>query len=112
VKATEEVAKLLAEARATLADTTTGPARPSRIEDFRRYVVIFTSDGRISLVRRVPEGEAERQEQAAAAQRRADEIRGSVLVVAALDAEAARDVAYADDLTLEWNAKAWQTAHV
>jgi hypothetical protein len=111
VKATEEVAKLLAEARATLADTATGPARPSRIEDFRRYLVIFTRDGRIFRVRRVPEEEAERQEQAAAAQRRADEIRGSVLVVAALDAEAARDVAYTDDLTREWNAKAWQAAH-
>ncbi|MGV9351225.1 hypothetical protein ACWDSD_42255 [Streptomyces spiralis] len=105
VKATEEVAKLLAQTRATLADTTTGPARPSRIEDFRRYLVIFTSDERISLVRRVPE------EQAAAAQRRADDIRGSVLVVAALDAEAARDVAYADELTREWNTKAWQAAH-
>ncbi|MER5200060.1 hypothetical protein ACWD3J_41940 [Streptomyces sp. NPDC002755] len=111
VKATEEVAKLLAEARATLADTTTGLARPSRIADFRRYVVIFTSDGQISLVRPVPEEEAERQEQAAAAQRRAEQIRGSVLVVAALDAESARDVAYADDLTREWNAKAWQAAH-
>ncbi|PWI04907.1 hypothetical protein DIZ27_42400 [Streptomyces sp. NWU339] len=111
VKATEEVAKLLAEARATLADTTTGPARPWRIEDFRRYVVIFNRDGGISLVRRVPEEEVERQEQAAAAQRRADEIRGSVLVVAALNAEAARDVAYADELTREWNAKAWQAAH-
>ncbi|MEV0186783.1 hypothetical protein AB0I54_47575 [Streptomyces sp. NPDC050625] len=73
--------------------------------------MIFTSDGRISLVRRVPEEEAERQEQATAAQRRANEIRGSVLVVAALDDEAARDVAYADDLTHEWNAKAWQAAH-
>ncbi|WP_406723382.1 hypothetical protein WJ438_00035 [Streptomyces sp. GD-15H] len=111
VKATEEVAKLLAEARATLADTTIGPARPWRIEDFRRYVVIFNRDGGISLVRRVPEEEAKRQEQAAAAQRRADEIRGSVLVVAALNAEAARDVAYADELTREWNAKAWQAAH-
>ncbi|GHF15021.1 hypothetical protein GCM10014715_82920 [Streptomyces spiralis] len=111
VKATEEVAKLLAQARATLADTTTGPARPSRIEDCRRYLVIFTSDERISLVRRLPEEEAERQEQAAAAQRRADDIRGSVLVVAALDAEAARDVAYADELTREWNTKAWQAAH-
>ncbi|MCX5097657.1 hypothetical protein OOK36_55475 [Streptomyces sp. NBC_00365] len=59
----------------------------------------------------VPEGEAERQEQAAA-QRRADQIRGSVRVVAALDAEAARDVAYADELTREWNKKAWQAAHV
>ncbi|WP_455357183.1 hypothetical protein [Streptomyces sp. SYSU K217416] len=111
VKATEEVAKLLAEARATLAETTTGPARPSRIEDFRRYVVIFTSDRRIHLVRRVPEDEAKRQEQATAARRRADEIRGTVLVVAALDAEAAREVAYADDLTREWNTKAWQAAH-
>ncbi|MFE6020763.1 hypothetical protein ACFQ6O_29825 [Streptomyces sp. NPDC056441] len=111
VKATEEVAKLLAEARAMLADTTTGPARPSRIDDFRRYIVIFTSDRRIYLVRRVPEEEAKRQEQAEAAQRRADEIRGSVLVVAALDSEAARDVAYSDDLTREWNTKAWRAAH-
>ncbi|MEU6653405.1 hypothetical protein ABZ904_29210 [Streptomyces sp. NPDC046900] len=111
VKATEEVAKLLAKARATLADTTTGPARPSRIEDFRRHIVILARDERIYLVRRVPEDEIERQEQAAAAQRRADEIRGSVLVVAALDAEAAREVAYADALTREWNAKAWQAAH-
>ncbi|MER5600590.1 hypothetical protein [Streptomyces sp. NPDC002265] len=112
VKASEEVAKLLAKARATLADTTTGPARPSRIEDFCRYLVIFTSDERIHLVQRVPEQEAERQEQAAAAQRRAEQIRGSVLVVAALDAEAARDVAYADELTRAWNAKAWQAGHV
>ncbi|MEU9015748.1 hypothetical protein AB0D12_40005 [Streptomyces sp. NPDC048479] len=52
------------------------------------------------------------REQAAAAQRRADEIRGTLLVVAALDAEAARDVAYSDDLTREWNEKAWQAAHV
>ncbi|MEU6610313.1 hypothetical protein ABZ922_35595 [Streptomyces shenzhenensis] len=111
VKATEKVAKLLTEARATLADTTTGPARPSRIEDFRRYVVIFNRDGGISLVRRVPEEEAERQEQAAAAQRRAEKIRGRLLVVAALDAEAARDVAYADNLTREWNTKAWQATH-
>ncbi|WP_236054599.1 hypothetical protein [Streptomyces musisoli] len=72
--------------------------------------MIFTSDDRIFLVRRVPEEEAERQEQAAA-QRRADQSRGSVLVVAALDAEAARDVAYADELTREWNTKAWQAAH-
>ncbi|MFE9976238.1 hypothetical protein ACFYRD_37410 [Streptomyces hirsutus] len=112
VKATEVVAKLLAEARATLADTTTGPARPSRIEDFRRYLVILTSDRRIHLVRRVPRDEAKRQEQDTAAQRRADEIRGSVLVVAALDAEAAREVAHADDLTREWNTRAWQAAHV
>ncbi|MGW5248402.1 hypothetical protein ACWEQN_32035 [Streptomyces sp. NPDC004129] len=106
------MAKLLAEARVTLADTTTGPARPSRIEGFRRYVVIFTSDDRILLVRRVPEEEeAERQERAAAAQRRADQIRGSVLVVAALDAEAAREAAYADELTREWNTKAWQATH-
>ncbi|MFE2710267.1 hypothetical protein ACFXI6_18235 [Streptomyces mirabilis] len=111
VKATEEVAKLLAGARATLADTTTGPARPSRIEDFRRYVVIFTRDRHIHLVRRVPEDEAKRKEQAAAAQRRADEIRGSVLVVAAPDGEAAREVAYADDLTRQWNTKAWQATH-
>lgn len=112
VKATEEVAKLLDKARATLADTTTGPARPSRIEDFRRYLVIFNRDGGISLVQQVPEGEAERQEQTAAAQRRADQIRGSVRVVAALDAESARNVAYADGLTREWNKKAWQAAHV
>ncbi|WP_406469810.1 hypothetical protein [Streptomyces sp. NBC_01615] len=111
VKATEEVAKLLAEARATLADTTTGPARPSRIEDFRRYIVIFTSDQRILLVRRVPDDEVKREEQATAAQRRADQIRGSILVVAALDGEAARDVAYADDLTREWNTTAWQAVH-
>ncbi|MFG3267879.1 hypothetical protein [Streptomyces bobili] len=112
VKATEEVAKLLAQARATLADTTTGPARPSGIEDFRRYVVIFTHDRQIHLIRRVPEDEFKRQEQAASAHRRADEIGGSVLVVAALDAQAAHDVAYADELTREWNAKAWQAAHV
>ncbi|MFJ4748881.1 hypothetical protein [Streptomyces albogriseolus] len=42
---------------------------------------------------------------------RAEQIRGTVLVVAALSAEAARDVAYADDLTREWNNKAWQAAH-
>ncbi|MFE2537805.1 hypothetical protein [Streptomyces sp. NPDC059371] len=111
MKATEEVAKLLDSARATLADTTTGPARPSRIEDFRRYLVIFTSDDRIFLVRCVPEEEAERQEQAAAAQRRANQIRGSIVVVTALDAETARDVAYADELTREWNTKAWQAAN-
>ncbi|MFJ2627741.1 hypothetical protein ACIO6T_31145 [Streptomyces sp. NPDC087532] len=110
VKATEEVAKLLAEARAILADTTTGPARPSRIEDFRRYIVILSSGGQIYLVRRVPEEETARREQAAAARRRADEIRGSVLVVAALDSESARTVAYADELTREWNAKAWEAA--
>ncbi|MEU1036926.1 hypothetical protein ABZ402_51870 [Streptomyces mirabilis] len=109
--ASSSAAKLLDKARATLADTTTGPARPSRIEDFRRYLVIFTSDDRIFLVRRVPEEEAERQEQAAAAQRRADQIRGTIRVVAALDAEAARDVAYADELTREWNTKVWQAAH-
>lgn len=79
VKASEEVAKLLDKARATLADTTTGPARPSRIEDFRRYLVILSRDERIYLVRRVPEDDIERHEQAAAAQRRADEIRGSAL---------------------------------
>ncbi|MGW3668543.1 hypothetical protein [Streptomyces sp. NPDC005141] len=111
VKATEKVAKLLDKAHATLAHTTTGPARPSRIEDFRRYLVIFTSDDQIHLVQRMPKEEAERQEQAAAAQHRADQIRGRVRVVAALDAEAARDVAYADELTREWNTKAWQAAH-
>ncbi|MCX5336881.1 hypothetical protein [Streptomyces sp. NBC_00140] len=112
VKATEEVAELLATARATLADTTTGAARPSRIEDFRRYLVIFTRDERIYRVLRVPDDTAERQEQAAAAAaRRADQIRGSVRVVAALDAESAREVAYADDLTREWNEKTWQAAH-
>ncbi|MFF7987851.1 hypothetical protein ACFZDK_54000 [Streptomyces sp. NPDC007901] len=111
VKASEEVAKLLDEARATLADTTTGPARPSRIEDFRRYLVIFTSDERILLVHSLPEEEAECQEQTAAAQRRANQIRCTVRIVAALDAEAARDVAYADELTREWNTKAWQAAH-
>ncbi|MEV5850375.1 hypothetical protein AB0M32_51320 [Streptomyces sp. NPDC051985] len=111
VKASEEVAKLLAEARATLADTTTGPARPSRIEDFHRYLVIFTSDELIFLVQRVPEEETERQEQAAAAHRRADQIRGSIRVVAALDADSAHDVAYADELTREWNTKGWQAAH-
>ncbi|MGW1411313.1 hypothetical protein [Streptomyces sp. NPDC002403] len=110
VKATEEVAKLLAEARATLADTMAGPARPSRIEDFHRYIVMFASDGRISLVQRVPEDEAERQDQAAAARRLADKMRGKVLVVAALDSESAREVAYADDLTREWNERAWQAA--
>ncbi|WP_326757316.1 hypothetical protein OHB35_53315 [Streptomyces phaeochromogenes] len=112
MKAMEEVARLLAEARATLADTTTGPARPSRIEDFRRYVVLLTVDLRILRVLPVPEEESARQEQAAAAQLRAERMGGSVLVVAALDAEAARDVAYADDLTREWNTKAWQATHV
>ncbi|MEU7967320.1 hypothetical protein AB0D09_28235 [Streptomyces sp. NPDC049097] len=112
MKATEEVAKLLAEARTTLADTTTGPARPSQIEDFHRYIVILTRDERICLVRQVLEDDIERQEQARVAQRRAEEIRGSVFAVAALDAEAAREVAYADALTREWNAKAWQAAHV
>ncbi|MFD5764014.1 hypothetical protein ACFWIZ_55200 [Streptomyces sp. NPDC127044] len=111
VKATEEVAKLLAGARGRRGAPPTGSARPSRIEDFRRYVVIFTRDRHIHLVRRVPEDEAKRKEQAAAAQRRADEIRGSVLVVAALDGEAAREVAYADDLTRQWNTKAWQATH-
>ncbi|MEU3734505.1 hypothetical protein AB0E81_34680 [Streptomyces sp. NPDC033538] len=111
VKASEEVAKLLAEARATLADTTTGPARPSRIRDFHRYVVILTSNQHIHLVDRVPRDEERRREQAAAVRRRAGQIRGTVLVVAALDAEAAREVAYADDLTREWNTKAWQAAH-
>ncbi|GGN96438.1 hypothetical protein GCM10011579_097920 [Streptomyces albiflavescens] len=111
VKATEEMAQLLAEARATLADTTTGPARPGRIEDFRRYLVVLTQDGHIHLVRRVPQDETKRHEQAAAAHRRADEISGSVLTVAALDAESAREVAYSDDLTRAWNAKAWQAAH-
>lgn len=112
VKATEAVAELLAKARATLADPTTGAARPSRIEDFRRYLVIFGRDERIYRVLRVPDGTAERQEQATAAARRADQIRGSVRVVAALDAESAREVAYADDLTRAWNEKAWQAAHV
>ncbi|MFE0678681.1 hypothetical protein [Streptomyces sp. NPDC058867] len=111
VKASEEVARLLAKARATLADTTTGPARPSRVEDFHRYLVIFTRTEQIHHVQQVPDNETERQEQAAAAQRRADQIRGSVLVVAALDAESARDVAYADELTRTWNTKAWQAAH-
>ncbi|OIJ99031.1 hypothetical protein BIV25_11035 [Streptomyces sp. MUSC 14] len=112
VKATEEVAKLLANARATLADTTTGPARPSRIEDFRRYLVIFSSDQQIHRVLHVPDDEGKRQEQATAAARRAKEIRGSVLVVAALDGEAARDVAYSHRLAPEWIEKAWQDAHV
>ncbi|MFJ7041421.1 hypothetical protein PS783_36975 (plasmid) [Streptomyces enissocaesilis] len=111
VKASDEVARLLAEARATLADTTTGPPRPAGIEDFHRYVIIFASDRRIHLVRRVPEDEERRLEQATAARRRAEQIRGTVLVVAALSAEAARHVAYADDLTREWNTKAWQAAH-
>ena len=111
VKATEEVAKLLAEARAQLADTTTGPARPSRIEDFRRYVVLFTRDARVYLVQHLSDDEAERQAQGDAAMRRTEEIGGSLAVVAALDAESARDVAYADDLTRMWNAHAWQAAH-
>ncbi|GGP80913.1 hypothetical protein [Streptomyces melanogenes] len=112
VKATEEVAKSLAEARETLADTTTGPARPSRIEDFHPYVVIFTRDGHIHLVRRLPEDKDERQKGAAAFLHHAEVIRGKLLIVAALDAEAARDVAYSDDLVREWNAKAWQDLHV
>ncbi|MFE9604557.1 hypothetical protein [Streptomyces hokutonensis] len=111
VRATDEVAKLLAEARAQLADTTTGPARPSRIEDFRRYVVIFTRDRRVYLVQHLSDDEAERQAQGDAAVRRTEEIRGSLAVVAALDSESARDVAYADDLTRRWNAHAWQAAH-
>ena len=109
VKATEEVAKVLAEARATLADTTTGPARPSRIEDFRRYVVIFTRERSIHRVLRVPDDDGKREEQASAAARRAAELDGSVLVVAALDGEAARDVAYTHDLAPEYFE---QAAHV
>ncbi|MGW5657184.1 hypothetical protein [Streptomyces humi] len=102
VKATEEVARLLAEARRTLADTTTGPARPSRIEDFRRYLVIFTQDRNIRTVLRLPDDENECQKQATAAARRAAEIEGSVLVVAALDDDAASDVAYTHDLAPEY----------
>ncbi|WP_246040808.1 hypothetical protein [Streptomyces cadmiisoli] len=53
VMAAEEVAELLAHARVTLAGTTAGPARPSRAEDFCRYLLIFSfsSDARIHLVR-------------------------------------------------------------
>ncbi|WP_406436447.1 hypothetical protein OHB14_62375 [Streptomyces sp. NBC_01613] len=109
VKASEEVAKVLAEARATLADTTTGPARPSRIEDFLRYLVIFNRDQNIHRVLRVPDEEGKRQEQVIAAARSADQIRGSVLVVAALDGGAARDVAYTHDLAPEYFK---QAAHV
>lgn len=112
VKASEEVAKLLAKARATLADTTTGPARASRIEDFRRYRVIFTSDRLIHKVVSVPDDEAKRQEQETAAARRAQQIRGSVLVVAALDADSAHDVAYSYEAAPEWIEQAWQAAHV
>ncbi|GAA3509816.1 hypothetical protein [Streptomyces shaanxiensis] len=111
VKASEEVAKRLAEARATLADTMTGPARPSRTEDFCRYLVIFSSEQSIHRVLRVPNDKAAREEQATAAARRADQIGGSVLVVAALDHESARDVAYSRHLSPEWFDKAWQAAH-
>ncbi|MGI5414145.1 hypothetical protein ACQEV9_46100 [Streptomyces chartreusis] len=111
LNATEEVARLLARARATLSDTTTGPARPSRIEDFRRYLVIFTSDERIYRTVEVPQDEEERQQQAANARRRADQIRGSVVVVAALDEESAGDVAYSDPVTRAWNQKAWEASH-
>jgi hypothetical protein len=105
------VARLLAEARAALTDALTGPARPWQVEDFRRYLVILTADRHIHLVRRVAEEAAERQEQADAARRRADEIGGSVLAVAALDAQSAREVAYADGLTRAWNTRAWQATH-
>ena len=111
VKATEEVAKLLAKARAQLADTTTGAARPSRIEDFRRYLMLFSREGHIYRVEQVPDDEAERQAQGSAAQRHTERTGGSLVVVAALDAESARDVAYADDLTRMWNAHAWQATH-
>nr|WP_107905346.1 hypothetical protein [Streptomyces chartreusis] len=111
LNATEEVTRLLARARATLSDTTTGPARPSRIEDFRRYLVIFTSDERIYRTVEVPEDEDARQRQAANARRRADQIRGSVVVVAALDEESAGDVAYSDPVTRAWNQKAWEASH-
>ncbi|MGV9456340.1 hypothetical protein [Streptomyces sp. NPDC003635] len=73
--------------------------------------MILTHDGSIHLVRHVPQEEAQRREPAAAAQHRARHIRGSVLVVAALDEQAAREVAYADDLTRAWSEKAWEAAH-
>ncbi|MGW1193668.1 hypothetical protein [Streptomyces sp. NPDC002559] len=110
-KATEGVAKRLAWARATLADATVVPARPSRIEDFRRYVVMLTSGGQVCRVVPVPEEEAERQEQAAVMECRALRIRGRVLVVAALDSESAGVVACTGELTREWNARAWQAAN-
>lgn len=111
VSATKEVAKLLAEARAQLSDTLTGPARPARIEDFQRFTVVLSRSGSVDGVLRVPNEEDKRQAQATAAQRRAAQIKGSVLVVAALDVVSAGDVAVADDLTREWNEKAWQAAH-
>jgi hypothetical protein len=112
VSALKEIPKLLAQARATLADTTTGPARPARIEDFHRYQVVLTRTGSIDRIQRVRDHKAERQEQTTAAQHRADHIRGTVRIVAALDVESAGDVACADDLTRAWNDKAWQACHV
>ncbi|MGW1562759.1 hypothetical protein ACWCQ1_40605 [Streptomyces sp. NPDC002144] len=112
VSPTEEVAKLLAEARAQLGDTLTAPARPARIEDFQRFTVVLSSTGSVDGVHRVPDEEDRRQVHIAAAKKRAAQIRGSVLVVAALDVASAGDVAMADELTREWNEKAWQAAHV
>ncbi|MEU1273636.1 hypothetical protein [Streptomyces sp. NPDC005799] len=111
VSPTKEVAKLLAEARAQLSAPLTGPARPARIEDFQRFTVVVSRSGSVDGVQRVPDEEDKRQEQATAAQRRAAQISGSVLVVAALDVVSAGDVAIADEVTREWNEKAWQAAH-
>ncbi|MFF8717528.1 hypothetical protein ACF07T_39950 [Streptomyces sp. NPDC015184] len=110
-EAVKGVAKRLAWARAMLADTTVVPARPSRIEDFRRYAVLFTSGGQVCRVEPVPEEEAGRQEQAAMMKHRARRIRGRALVVAALDSEAAGAVAYTSEPIREWNLRAWQAAN-
>ncbi|WP_369383305.1 hypothetical protein [Streptomyces sp. cg36] len=111
LKATEEVAQLLSRARATLADTMVSPARPSRIEDFRPFAVIFTRDERIHLVQPLPLGRAEREKASGPLLRCVEQIRGKLTIVAALDAESARDVAYADDLTREYNTQAWHALH-
>lgn len=109
VSALREIPKLLAEARATLADTTTGPARPAGVEDFRRYLAVLTRTGSIDGIWHLRETEPERQERAAA--HRAAHVKGTVRTVAALDIQSAGDVACADELTRAWNDKIWQATH-
>ncbi|WP_338704383.1 hypothetical protein V2W30_41405 (plasmid) [Streptomyces sp. Q6] len=94
--ASERIYKLLADARAQLADTTLGPARPHSMGDFRPFLVISGRDERVLLSLPVPADEAEREELHRAARRRFGRPGHRPSTLYALSGEAAKDVFYAN----------------
>ena len=96
--ASEQIDRMLTEARAQLRDSALGPARPHSVSDFRPHVVVMTADrSKVSRVAAIPTEDAEkRAEMHHSAWQHAQTLKGGhVFTVWALDVQSAEEVAYA-----------------